>query len=380
MFGSGLRSAKTPCAALIVLWCLACLPQVAQAEEEVRIAISADKSRVVIEGEDLKIFDGDIGDRLAANIGPTKCEIGAVRGQVRVFGGKLSGQNAKRLFFEASDGIRVDGRLFLGRIAAHVKGRKVIVINRLPLETYLLGIVGSEMNPDWPLDALKAQAVAARTYALQRRMRMRSANRPYDLESTVLSQVYKGAERIRPSVIDAVSLTRGEVLSHRHRLVEALFHSTCGGRTSSSREAFGTHLDYLVPRRCRWCKNAKRYRWKSKISLKKLERSLKKNKLIKGHLETLYRKAGQKKTTAVVDGKKKYLTSRSVRVAVGYMEIFSSKFEAKTAGKAVQFSGRGFGHGVGMCQWGAHGLSLDGHNYLEILAYYYQGTKIVRAY
>ena len=76
------------------------------------------------------------------------------------------------------------------------KGR-ILVINRIPIETYLLGIVGSEMNPLWPADALKGQAVAARTTA-QRRMIMRYSNRPYDLESTVLSQVYKGSRAYQP--------------------------------------------------------------------------------------------------------------------------------------------------------------------------------------
>lgn len=360
-------------------------PTIVLAEEEVRIAISADKFKLSIEGNDLKIFDGQVGDRLASNVGQIRFEILAKRGMVHVLGSGLNFDKSKKivkknLFFEASDGVRVGGRLFLGRISAHVKNSKLMIINRLPVETYLLGIVGSEMNPEWPLDALKTQAVAARTYALQRRMRMRFANRPYDLESTVLSQVYKGAERIQQSVIDAVSLTRGEVLAHRHRLVEALFHSTCGGQTSSSREAFGNQLPYLNPRACRWCKNASKYRWSAKLSLRQLDKALNKNKLIQNHLESLHRKRGQKKTTARVGGKKIYLSSRSVRVAAGYMNIFSSKFEARTLGKEVRFTGRGFGHGVGMCQWGAHGLAKAGHNYLEILAHYYKGAQTKRIY
>ena len=358
---------------------------VAHAEEEVRISISSNASSVEISGDDLSVFDGDVGDRLATSIGPIKVSVKAKRGSVKVSGSRLKFEDKdeivrKLVFFEAPDGIRVDGRLFLGRISVQTKKGRLMVINRLPLETYLLGIVGSEMNPEWPLDALKAQAVAARTYALQRRMMKRYGNRPYDLESTVLSQVYRGAERIRQAVIDAVSLTRGEVLTHEHRLAEALFHATCGGRTHSSREAFGTELPYLISRKCNWCKAAKRYRWKAEIELQKLEKALRKKKLISGRLHSLERKKGQRKLTAMVAGKKVYLSPRAVRVAVGYTEIYSSRFEATTKRGKVRFSGRGFGHGVGMCQWGAHGLSKKGHNYFEILAHYYKGAKVVRIY
>jgi stage II sporulation protein D len=307
------------------------------------------------------------------------------RGSVKIVGTTLKLRSEKeilrtQIFFEAPDGIRVDGRLFLGRVSVQARKGKVMVINRLPLETYLLGIVGSEMNPDWPLDALKAQAVAARSYALQRRMMMRFANRRYDLESTVLSQVYRGAERISASVIDAVSLTRGEVLTHEHRLVEALFHSTCGGRTHSAREAFGNAVPYLRSRQCRWCKDAKRYRWTAEIELKRLEKALKKKKLINGRLESLSRKWGTRKATARVGGKSVYLSPRAIRVAIGYTELYSAHFEASTDRGKIRFKGRGFGHGVGLCQWGAHGLSKEGHNYFEILAHYYKGAKVTRIY
>ena len=356
-----------------------------RAEEEVRIALSSDKKSITISGLNVSVFDGVIGERLAMAVGAAKIALKVSGSRVALSTRDLkfdhkTKRESKRLIFESSDGVRVDGTLYLGRISAEVKKGRILVINRIPIETYLLGIVGSEMNPLWPADALKAQAVAARTYAMQRRMIMRYSNRPYDLESTVLSQVYKGAERISQSVIDAVSLTRGEVLSHKHRLVEALFHSTCGGQTNSAREAFGNHVSYLVPKKCTWCKPSPRYRWQTEIPLRDLERSLKKAKLIGGNLKEIYRKNGQMKTTAYTGGKKVFLSSRSLRTASGYSKVFSSKFSAKTKGGEVHFSGRGFGHGVGMCQWGAKGLADAGYNYLEILAHYYSGSAVHRVY
>jgi len=357
----------------------------AQAEGEVRIALSSNTKSIVISGLNLSVFDGVIGERLATAVGEANISLRVSNARVRISTKNLkydkkAKRESKKLIFESNDGVRVDGTLYLGRISAEVRKGRLLVINRIPVETYLLGIVGSEMNPLWPSDALKAQAVAARTYAMQRRMIMRYANRPYDLESTVLSQVYKGAERISQSVIDAVSLTRGEVLSHNHRLVEALFHSTCGGQTNSAREAFGNHVSYLVPKKCKWCRPSPRYRWETQLSLKDLESSLQKAKLIRGKLTEIYRKNGQMKTTAFTRNKKFFLSSRSLRTASGYSKVFSSKFSAKTRGAYVHFSGRGFGHGVGMCQWGAKGLADAGYNYLEILAHYYSGSGVHRVY
>ena len=167
--------------------------QSVRAEEEVRIALSSDKKSITISGLNVSVFDGVIGERLAMAVGSAKIALKVSGSRVSLSTRDLkfdhkTKRESKRLIFESSDGVRVDG-LYLGRISAEVKKGRILVINRIPIETYLLGIVGSEMNPLWPADALKAQAVAARTYAMQRRMIMRYSNRPYDLESTVLSQV-----------------------------------------------------------------------------------------------------------------------------------------------------------------------------------------------
>ena len=192
--------------------------------------------------------------------------------------------------------------------------------------------------------------------------------------------MYKGAERISQSVIDAVSLTRGEVLSHKHRLVEALFSSppAVAKRIPHERRLVTTFLTWFL--KMYWCKPSPRYRWQTEIPLRDLERSLKKQNSSVEILKEIYRKNGQMKTTAYTGGKKVFLSSRSLRTASGYSKVFSSKFSAKTKGGEVHFSGRGFGHGVGMCQWGAKGLADAGYNYLEILAHYYSGSAVHRVY
>lgn len=359
---------------------------IARAEDEVRISIVSAVPQVRIAAKELAVFDGDVGDRVAWS--KAQNEITVVRSgknELRIKGKGLefdreSNAAFRTLLFEAQSGIRVDGKLYLGRVSVGSDAKGVFVINRLPLETYLLGIVGSEMPPSWSDEALKAQAVAARTYAVQRRMYMRAGNKPYDLESNVLSQVYNGAENITPSVVQAVLATRGEVLSFRHFPLEALFHSTCGGSTVSSRDVFGQAVPYLVKRPCTFCKPSTKYRWQLELPLSEISKRLKSAKIVKTHLTEVERDESAKLVSLKNGTSTTNVTAKALRAALGYSVILSERFSAKTSGKGVIFEGRGFGHGVGMCQWGAKGLAERGLGYREILGHYYQGARIKRIY
>jgi stage II sporulation protein D len=360
-------------------WILGTRP--ALAEEEVRIAILANQTHVDVSGASLAIYDADSGERIGAW---DKKEVtlfpraGGLR--FSVARGTRKDLDAKRVLVEAKGGVRAGQGVYLGRIEIGLDGAQLYAINRLPLETYLLGIVGSEMNPDWPLEALKAQAVAARTYALQRRMMMRAANKAYDLESSVISQVYKGAERIRPSVIRAVKETHGEVMSWHHGLVEALFHSTCGGKTRSAVAVFGRPVPYLVAEPCRWCRDSARHHWQLDVPLNELSSMLEGARLVKSKLKTFERKDGASTVSVHSKAGPKAISPKAVRAAMGYGVLFSDHFTAKTEGRFVHIEGSGFGHGVGMCQWGARGLALEGKSHEEILQHYYRGIRVQRIY
>ncbi|MCB9654158.1 MAG: SpoIID/LytB domain-containing protein [Deltaproteobacteria bacterium] len=393
------------------------LPRWGYAEEELRIALVSNAASVEVAGIQLRLFDGETGALIASWPGlhettlrrggdginaegaspVTKPSAGAgaqvlsaktaaVVGATSPKASSVAARGVRRLIVEAKDGIRVAGGLYLGRLEivpdpGARAGDRLLVINRLPLEVYLLGIIGSEMNPTWPLDALKAQAVAARTYAMQRRMMRRAANKAYDLESTVLSQVYKGADQIRPLVIQAVKETRGEVLSYRHDLVEALFHSTCGGHTASAEEVFGREIPYLVERPCAWCRESTRYRWHVAVPLDEVSKKLNAARLLRSSVNNVERDSDDGDVLIEVRGAKdKRLKPREVRAAVGYTRLFSNRFVAETSGHKVVFDGQGFGHGVGMCQWGARGMALAGYTYREILVQYYKGASIKRLY
>jgi stage II sporulation protein D len=363
------------------IW-IACLviARPASAEEEVRILIGETDGSFSVSGVHLAVFDADSGDRLYAWSERGSAEVGLESRTlvVRSKSGRVA--KAKHLVFEADEAVSVDRGIYFGRIEARIRERSILVINRLPLETYLLGIVGSEMSPEWPIEALKAQAVAARTYAMQRRMAMRAADKPYDLSSTVLSQVYKGAERIRPSVVTAVAETRGEVLAFRRRLAEALFHSTCGGRTVSAGDAFGRDVPYLKPQSCAWCRGSSRHRWTITMPVSEMSKRLERAHLVKGSISGFDRDVETSAVQVMAGRKSQRLSPKKVREAVGFSDLYSSRFTAETRGKTIHIHGRGFGHGVGMCQWGAKGMADAGRTYGEILQHYYRSVAIRRLY
>jgi len=253
------------------------------------------------------------------------------------------------------------------------------VVNRLPVETYLLGIVGSEMPAEWPLEALKAQAVAARTYALQRRLGRRAAGNAWDLRDSVLSQVYRGADAIRDSVIEAVRQTKGVVLTFEHEPAEALFHSTCGGHTVPAAAVFGTNVPYLQRTRCDWCRDSGRYRWELTLDRAELGRVLERVGLSHGFRRL--ERTGEEADPVVVDARgRRRVAPEAVRSALGYGRLYSTRFRVHVRGRRVHLEGAGFGHRVGLCQWGARGMARAGRSHREILEYYYDGAELKRAY
>ncbi|MCP4840900.1 MAG: SpoIID/LytB domain-containing protein, partial [Halieaceae bacterium] len=154
----------------------------------------------------------------------------------------LSAGSAIEVQSDDPRGIWLGSRRYRGRLQFLVRGGQVQVVNHIGIETYLASVVGSEMPHRWPLPALQAQAVAARTYAL----RQRGKTGDFDVKATVSSQVYRGVESETPSTIEAVESTRSLVLVHAGRLINAVFHSSSGGATEPSGEVWRSQLPYLV--------------------------------------------------------------------------------------------------------------------------------------
>lgn len=343
----------------------------AGAEPEVRILLKEGVADLEVTGRGLRMTrDDEPPVRWPSN----QLSLSAGSGRVRA-----GDRAARRVIVTGADTLEVGGRPYLGRMEVVAASNRLTVVNRLAIETYLLGIVGSEMPAEWPLEALKAQAVAARTYALQRRLRERAAGRPFDLRDSVLSQVYRGADSIRPSVIAAVRETAGIVLTFRHEPAEALFHSTCGGHTLPSEAVFGSAVPYLRGRPCPWCRESHRHRWSLTLDAREIRRLLDRVGLSRG-LERLERE-GEEAPVWIYDQRgRRAVEPEKIRAAFGYGRLYSTRFEIDRRGDRVRLSGAGFGHRVGMCQWGARGMAAAGKSFREILRHYYDGAELKRAY
>ena len=274
----------------------------------------------------------------------------------------------------------------------------VRVVNVVPMEAYLSGVVAKEMYRTWHLEALKAQAVAARTYALRHRNRRRRYG--FDLYDTQRSQVYGGVEAETPKAWKAVRATAGIVATYeadgRRLLLPTFYHSTCGGDTVPSGTVFGgsTPAPLRGGTGCTYCRESSRYRWKSPVVLTKAHITAAIRRNGSGVLRTLSNVArievaertgtdGRAKRIRLVDetGRRVLVRASDWRIWVGASKVPSTWFWIEDHGDRIALvRGRGFGHGVGMCQFGAQFLATHGQTGEQILRYYYPGTELVRAY
>lgn len=252
------------------------------------------------------------------------------------------------------------------------------VVNRIDIEDYLMGVINGEISSSWPSEAVKAQVVASRTYALFQKS-INTGNY-YDLETTFMHQVYGGTKNEDvPSAI-AVFQTKGEVLKNNGGLIEAFFHSNCGGMTESAKNYFNKDIDYLISTYDEHCKNSPAYYWRIVMSEAEIEKKLKgelgKIKKINASLKN----SSGRVSKVIITGSKgtKELTGKDFRALMGYSVIKSTLFTVSKDTNYFIFSGRGSGHGVGLCQWGSKGMALKGVKYKDILNFYYNGAEVVK--
>lgn len=271
--------------------------------------------------------------------------------------------------------IEVDGRSYPGKMELILKDRTLYLINDIDIETYITGVVASEMPSGWPTEALKAQAVAARTYAYNLLREKRDAF--YDLTSTHIHQVYHGIHHASPNVLLAVESTKGEILTYRGEIIEPYYHSHCSGKTESSFYIWGIDLPYLQSVRC---SHSHKRNWEISISKKKIAQRINLENVRKARI--LKRSpSGRVLKISFSDGKKnKIMSGEDLRRILGYNEIKSTLFSIYEVRDSITFKGEGMGHGVGMCQWGAYEMAKKGYNHRQILFHYYKGVEILKIY
>ncbi len=279
-------------------------------------------------------------------------------------------------------GIWVGGKRYSGLINIKNSKNDIFVVNILGIEKYLTSVVGSEMPHRWPLEALKAQAIASRTYALKK-----TGNDLYDIDSTQSDQVYNGLESITYKTNKAVKHTRSLVITHNNKLINALFHSSSAGMTENSEDVWRNKYPYLISVKDFDQKNPKLY-WEKIFSNKELQILFPNIGGIK-EIEILdITKTGRVKNIKLTGNygsldfsgtslrKKMGLQSTLFRVNFIEANAHQENNKIKNSNNLLLISGMGSGHGVGMSQWGAKYLAMRGYKAKDILKHYYKQIQI----
>jgi len=293
-------------------------------------------------------------------------------------------------------GIWVNGHQYRGKLHLFRRpDKKLLAVNVLPLEEYLASVVDSEMPASFSHAARKAQAIVARTYALYQMQHSRK-HPHFDLYASTRSQKYLGTkyrnsqQRLLAgessgsrSIIDE---TRGVVCTYQGKIFCTYYSAVCGGRTVAGQEVFSDAAPPVQSVPCTWCQPSRLYRWK--INAKKMEVVNELNRFLgvrkksqlgpNVRIQMLQSPEGHIPRFKLTDGPlSEILTGKEVRRAVTSVKLHSPIFAIREAGANILFDGRGHGHGVGFCQWGASGQGQVGKSALQILQHYYPGSRVV---
>ncbi len=354
------------------------LPMVSRAAngdtETIRVAVHKGIESIRINGFGLEAMTSS-GSRLELSFPLVVKREGA--------GISAGGMNLRSLKIVAPRFIQVNGKGYRGTLEVYPSEKGLLVVDEILLEEYLVGLINCEISSQWPMEAVKAQAVVARTFALYQKQSRK--NLLYHLESTVYDQVYGGSDIEDSRAARAVEETHGEVVSYDGKIIQAFFHSSCGGHTEASENVWSLKVPYLRGVECTYCMKTPSVLWEQTLSAQKIASLLRsagyrvtdleqirvKSRYPSGRIEYLDLVSANRIVT---------IPAVAFRKIIGYGVIRSTDFEVKLADDAFVFVGVGYGHGVGLCQWGAKQRAEEGFSYREILSYYYPGTRVVTYY
>lgn len=362
-----------------VIWFFLIVP--AHAASELRVAIEQGTRQVTV------------GSSTPATVRDAS---GAVLGQLPAmearsatksrYGVALGRWNSSLLWIEPnqSGAVFIGDRWYRGRTLLVNQADGLTAINYVDLEQYLYSVVGSEMPASWKIEALKAQAVAARSYAVNKQLT--NSNPLFDVQSTVASQVYKGMSNETASTQKAVLDTAGQVLQYQGKVINAVFHSSSGGHTENVEEVWSRYIPYLrgVPD---FDSNAPNARWATTLSNQFISQRIGGIGSIRNIVPERLTQTGRLMTVRVVGTQgQKILDADKFRMLLGLKSTWltltpvygsvAATTLVQTVPSSFQIFGRGFGHGIGMSQWGANTMAQQGYKYDQILSHYYQGTEL----
>jgi stage II sporulation protein D len=376
----------------LVLW-VAALAELAvgaapaQAELEMRVAIEQGQSQIAF-GSSTPAVIKDTAGRVLAQLPAGIEEVAEADAE----GVAIDQLRAGAVWVEPTNG----GLVAIGDEGGTqwYRGRALIVptsggltaVNYVDLDQYLYSVVGSEMPTSWHPEALKAQAVAARSYALFQRQT--SANTVFDVGDTPRWQAYGGADQETSSTIAAVDATAGQVMTYDGQIINAVFHSSSGGHTENVEDVWVQPLPYLrgVPD---FDQDAPVYQWVETFTADQLRQRITGIGNILSF--TPERLVGNRRVDTMRvrgDQGSREISGDDLRQALGLKSTFfrvipqgeqvASAGNVPTAPVSFQIAGQGFGHGLGMSQYGAYGLARRGYSYQQIVSYYYTGATLAR--
>jgi len=283
--------------------------------------------------------------------------------------------------------LRVEGRPYRGTIEVQrTAAGRVTAINELPLEAYLYGVIKGEIDPRWPAEAVKAQAVAARTLAVQRIAEVHASMTGYDLGASTDAQVYLGVAGEDPAATAAVDATRGLLVTYQGQPIFAAYHSDSGGHTEDSENVWGTVYPYLRGIPDPYGLEAPGVGWSAALPLPGLAAALQRGGVqvpaLTGVEPGRVTAWGRAITVRLVggDGSVQEINANRFRLLAGAGVVRSTMFTVTRQGAQIVFNGLGSGHGVGLDQWGARAMALRGFTCAQILQYYYTGVTIEPLY
>jgi stage II sporulation protein D len=318
------------------------------------------------------------------------------RGPLRLTGddGEVSARAADRHWLDQSLWVRCEEgsemsvltnggtrRRLVGLLEILNRNGQLLLINTMPRETYVLGIIQPELgSAHAPMESIKAQLIVSRSYVMA--MRGRHAHDGYDFCDSTHCQVFGGMAAIGPALLAISPAVRGQYLAFHNHAIPAFYHDSCGGMTATAEDAWGLHFPYLKNVR-----DGEEPSWRRHIRGNLLQKCLVREGIIPAgavvRTVSLSRQdaSGRVKTVSVETERKKIRVSGSrFRVAVnsyvGHELLPSTLFLVSRQGPDWIISGRGWGHGVGMCQRGAMVMAKEGHSYRQILQHYYPGTHL----
>jgi stage II sporulation protein D len=348
----------------------------AEASGVIRVALVDNVRTVEMRGVDVEVRELGVctrcpaAPRRATTVRATLAGDGVEVGRARAAGFRL----------RSDQPIVLNGREYPSPLDVVRNGDGLVVVNEVPLEDYLVGVLRAEVGEKWPLEALRAQAIVARTYAAHHRIL--GAGKPFHIVASTAHQQYAGRVPPTSPLWSAVRETTGQVLLWEGEVFPAFYHTESGGYTEDPRTVFAArNMPGLKPVRCEFSAGSPHFYWSLDVRLADLSEILRRHELAVGSVTAIdisERTPSLRAAAVTVHGTRGSVRLRGndFRRMIGYDTFKSTLFAVAVDAPWARFSGRGYGHGVGMCQWGAKGMAEQGRTARQILEFYYPGTVL----